>query len=318
MCVGENMLPSCVIYEKYNNKNIGLGNYNEKCQELQDMFYNTDGVYDLCKQLAENLNDFCTKEKMDDFLKYNCLYLEYWLNHQIIAKFRITDNGKYAGLRSQFYNTWTRSFSSLNGKISKCTPNRRHFASLKYHNVKDIKDMYDYYYNCEYFKKNHTSIENERSEYCSYLSSMNESFTKFKNLCLDSNKCIPNFTNSIDEYDPKELREILKCDTDKALTISSEDSSAQQALEQNASRRDKELGDISDSDPSIQLQDSKTSSSVLILTPIGSLLHNRIIQKRKITEYINGESSDEMLNEYFMYDHSKSQEKGCSIPYHSV
>ncbi|SBT83646.1 PIR protein [Plasmodium ovale] len=53
-------------------------------------------------------------------------------------------------------------------------------------------------------------------------------------------------------------------------------------------------------------------------THIGSLLHNKIIKKGKITEYINGDSSDEMLNEYFMYDNSKSQEKGCSIPYHSV
>ncbi|SBT73067.1 Plasmodium vivax Vir protein, putative [Plasmodium ovale] len=331
----ENTLPSCVIYEKYNNINIDESNYNEKCQELRDKFHGTDGVYDLCKKLAENLNDICTKEKMDDFLKNKCLYLEYWLNHQIIEKFRITYNGMYIGLRSQFYNTWTRSFSSLNGKISKCTPNRRHFISLNYNDVKDVKDMYDYYYNCEYLK-NHSPTERERSEYCSYLSSMNGSFTKFKNWCSDfPNKCIPNFKNTIDQYDPNALRKILNCDTDKAPVTSLEGSSNQRGLERNASQGDKELGDYPGSDPFIQPQDSKTSSSVLIvsltffgmliicfllfkLTPIGSLLHNRIIQKRKITEYINGESSDEMLNEYFMYDHSKSQEKGCSIPYHSV
>ncbi|SBT72576.1 Plasmodium vivax Vir protein, putative [Plasmodium ovale] len=336
VCNKGHKLPSCIIHEHINNINISGSNYNEKCQKLQGRFYGKVGVYDLCKKLAENLNDICTKEKMDDFLKNKCLYLQYWLNHQIIEKFGITDNSKYAGLRSQFYNTWTISFSSLNGKISKCTPNRRHFISLNYNDVKDVKDMYDYYYNCEYFKKNHSPTEHERSVYCSYLSSMNESFTKFKNWCSDSsNKCIPNFKNSIGQYDPKELRKILNCDTDKSLTTSLGGRPDKRVLDQNALEGTEELADPLGSDSFIQPQDSMTSSSALIvsltffgmlimcfllfkLTPIGSLLHNKIIQKGKITEYINGESSDEMLNEYFMYDHGKSQEKGCSIPYHSV
>ncbi|SBT55655.1 PIR Superfamily Protein [Plasmodium ovale wallikeri] len=319
VCVGENMLPSCVIYEKYNNKNIGLGNYNEKCQELQGKFHSTVGVDDLCKKLAENLNDFCTKEKIDDFLKNRCLYLEYWLNHQIIEKFGITDNSKYIGLRNRFYSTWTEIIKPLTEENFKCTPKRIPFISLNYSNVKDIKDMYDYYYNCEYFKNNHSSIEHERSEYCSYLASMNGSFTEFKNWCSDSsNKCIPNFKNSINEYDPIKLRKILHCDTDEAPATLLEGSSDQRSLEENALEGTEELADPPGRDLFTQPQDSKTSSSALILTPIGSLLHNKIIQKRKITEYINGESSDKMLNEYFMYDHSKSQEKGCNIPYHSV
>ncbi|SBS99491.1 PIR Superfamily Protein, partial [Plasmodium ovale curtisi] len=259
------MLPSCAIYEKYNNINTGLVNYNEKCQELQGKFHSTAGVYDLCKKLAENLNDICTKEKMDDSLIYNCLYLEYWLNLQIIEKFRITDNAKYAGLRSQFYNTWTRSFSSLTGNFSKCTPKRIPFTSLNYSNVKDIKDMYDYYYNCEYFKKNHSLTEHERREYCSYLSSMNRSFTEFKNWCSDSsNKCIPNLKNSIDQYDPKELRKILHCNTDEATDTSLGVIPDQRGLEQNASQRYNELGDSPGSEPFIQPQDSKTSNSALI------------------------------------------------------
>ncbi|SBS93843.1 PIR Superfamily Protein, partial [Plasmodium ovale curtisi] len=225
VCVGEHMLPSCVIYEKYNNINIDPSNYNEKCQILQRKFHNLDGVYNLCKKLAENLKDICAKEEMDDFFKNKCLYLEYWLNLQIIENFSITNNGNYTGLRIQFYYTWTEIIKSLTGENLKCTPNRRPFTSLNYRNVKDIKDMYDYYYNCEYFKNNHSSIQHKRSEYCSYLSSMSGSFTKFKNWCSDSNKCIPNFENSIDQYDPKKLRKILHCDTDEASATSLEGSS---------------------------------------------------------------------------------------------
>ncbi|SBT01426.1 PIR Superfamily Protein, partial [Plasmodium ovale curtisi] len=264
VCNKGHRLPSCIIHEHINNINISRSNYNEECHTLQKRFHNLDGVYNLCIKLAENLNDICTKEKMDDFLKNKCLYLEYWLNLQIIEKFRITNYGKYAGLRSQFYRTWTEIIRSLTGENIKCTPMRISLTSLNYRNVKDIKDMYDYYYNCEYFKNNYSSIQHKRSEYCSYLSSMSGSFTKFKNWCSDSNKCIPNFENSIDQYDPKKLRKILHCDTDEASATSLEGSSDQKGLEQNGSQGDKELGDSPDSDPFIQLQDSKTSSSALI------------------------------------------------------
>ncbi|SBT51969.1 PIR Superfamily Protein [Plasmodium ovale wallikeri] len=332
-CAEASVLPSCKLYEEFGKKNDDKGNFVSECKNLQSKLSSEQAIFDLCQKLAGNIRDFCDNHNGGNFLKDNFVYLHYWLLDQLIKTFKISDSGTYSGKRNQFFQEWKNIIQKLPYK-QKCEPMKRDFSSHFISDFKNIKDMYDYYYNYKNFPSKNSFTEIECNTYCTYLSSIIKKFPSFKSLCSKTSRnCIPEFKDSIDNYDPNQLLEKLGCNSDNLCTKNFE---KEQPVKEERARGDDPhvLADDTSDGPVETSQPSETSpiaitfglllsgiftiSFVLFkLTPMGALLKNQLFKKEKMTEYLDYEASNEMLNDELIMDNIKLQEKGYNITYNS-
>ncbi|SBT83147.1 PIR protein [Plasmodium ovale] len=293
----ESQLPSCRIYEEFNQRSDDLGKFSSECQDLQSRFSSEQGIFDLCQKLAGNIRYFCDNHNGENFLNDNFVYLHYWLLDQLIKTFKISDNGNYIGKRIQFFHEWTNIIEKLPNKY-KCEPMKRDFTLYHINDFQNIKDMYDYYYNYKQSASKSSFTEIECNTYCTYLSSIISKFPSFKRSCSNNSiNCIPEFKYSIDNYDPNKLREKLGCNSDKLCTEVIEER-IPLIKERDTGNGPKVLtNDIADGEV-VSIQSSKTSPIAITfglllsgiftisfilykLTPMGSLLKNQLIKKEK-------------------------------------
>ncbi|SBT56631.1 PIR Superfamily Protein [Plasmodium ovale wallikeri] len=332
-CSDAPMLPSCQIYEKFNQKSDDTGNFVSECQNLQNKFRSEHGIFNLCQKLAGNIRDFCDNHNGENFLNDNFVYLHYWLLDQLIKTLKISINGYYSGKRNQFFGEWKNIIKKL-PRGHKCEPMKREFSLHFINDFKNIKDMYDYYYNYKHFASKNIFTQIECNTYCTYLSTIIDKFQTFKSSCSNSSRnCIPEFKDSIDNYDPNQLLEKLGCNSDNLCTKNFE--KEQPVKEERARGDDPHVlavditdGQVESSQPSetspiaitfgLLLSGIFTISFVLFkLTPMGTLLKNQLIKKEKMTEYLDFEESNEKLNDELIMDNIKLQEKGYNITYNS-
>ncbi|SCP05930.1 PIR protein [Plasmodium ovale] len=333
-CLETPGLPSCKIYDEFSRKNDD-DSLSDECTKLNDRLGNYKGIEKLCSELERNLNNICTKGNNDGLLRYRVEYLHYWLLDKAIKNFGIRDAGSYSGLRSQFYRTWD-SFIKISTFREICAPLRKVFFSLALKDFENTRDIYNYYYNYKYFEINKFSSINEPIESCKHLSSMLPHFSKLKNLCSKNlNLCSSIFTNSIDVYDPEILRKQLECNTYELENIGLVEGPMRKEPQGIMSPTDTQLEDEqSDELGTLVLYPEKSTRAISVgfslfgvviigfilfkLTPIGAWLHNRIINKGKITEHLDEDENNEFLNDYFITGEIKSQGKGYSILYKSL
>ncbi|SBT55168.1 PIR Superfamily Protein [Plasmodium ovale wallikeri] len=327
-------LPSCKIYEEFNRESDG-NSLSEECHELKGRIAYYDGIGNLCNLLEKNIRVLCTEKYNDDFLKYRVEYLHYWLLDKAIKTFKITGAGGLGGVRIQFHNAWNSIINKLDNG-SKCIPS---FMQFYYHRFKDFdntNDMYNYYYNYKYFDVNKSSPEDERKEYCKYLYAMRESFSKLKNSCSQSpNICSSLFKSSIDAYSPEKLHEQFKCNIYELDHRGLVDRTVQEKQEGSMSSPGAQSEDKLDSGLDISMHDTETSTSAITaslslfglviigfisfkLTPVGTWFHNRIINKGKITEHLQEEVNNELLDDYFLSENIKPKKKEYSLVYNSL
>ncbi|SBT43932.1 PIR Superfamily Protein [Plasmodium ovale wallikeri] len=335
MAAEESKLPSCIIYAKFSQEDAESSNSNNECNLLQERLMSYTGIDKLCRTFEKIINDLCIKERSDDFLSFRIGYLYYWLMDQAIKTFKITNNASFGGIKSQFYNTWNNIINKLSEKHLECKPLERTNKVLDMNEFKDMKEIYNYYYNYKYMEKKKTSDDNECRTFCKYLSSMNTKFPELKSSCTKlSMKCLID-KESFEKCDPQKLRKILNCnENDLCIKMSDQEYSYRSAggvISPGQSR----TSDAIFSEPATSVTSPETSNSALTiglplfgilaicfisfkLTPIRSWFYNKLIKKGKITDHMVEEENNALLDEYFLSDNIKPHEKGYRVAYNSL
>ncbi|SBT73458.1 Plasmodium vivax Vir protein, putative [Plasmodium ovale] len=332
-CSETSVLPSCKIYNEFNQGNDDH-NLSDECRELINMLGNYNGIEYICSELERNLKVICTEGNNDGLFKYRVEYLHFWLLNKAIKKFGIVDDS-YSGICSRFYFTWNSFIKTLTYG-EKCTPSSKIFYLLEFKDFENIRDIYNYYYNYKYIDINKDSPENKLKEYCKYLSSMREHFTKFQNLCSSSSKiCSSIFENPINTYDPEKLRAQLNCSIYESDTTVLEDRLTQETHEGIMSTPVQQLQNERSSELDTLVNNPEASTSAISVglsffsllsigfvlfkvSPIRSWFYNRIIKKMKNRVYLDDETSSELSDDYFLNENINSQGDGYNIAYNSI
>ncbi|SBS93268.1 PIR Superfamily Protein [Plasmodium ovale curtisi] len=299
-CNGKSELPSCKIYELFNEEKGDSNEFNDECNTIHERLgYN--GILNLCKRLGGNLLTFCSNDERNNPLNCDCEFLQYWLFNEIFNNSSLTDDSMRTGT----------------------------LPDLLFR-----KDMYDYIYNYDNFGKIFSSGENICDKFSIYLPLMLETYAKFKDSCPNStNKCVYN-AESLEKYNPENLCVKFKCEKEKICAkyfreIPAERHSGAGSLE------DVERADSRDGEAVTPAEESETPTilttvgpSLLGLfiisfisfkfTPIRSWLNERILKKRNIDEYLDDESSSEILNNYFIPENGESEKNKYGLAYYSA
>ncbi|SBT02337.1 PIR Superfamily Protein, partial [Plasmodium ovale curtisi] len=265
-CNEKSELPSCKIYDRFNQENGDSAEFSTICESLQGRLSN-DGILDLCKKLGSNLVKFCSNDEDKTPLNYNCEFIHYWLFGELFNNLKLTETGEFNGAQSQFYLTWNKIVSSLSCK-RKCEPRRDLFRSIIIDDLKFRKLMNDYIYNHKNFE-NITSSENICNKISIYLPSMREKYAKIKDSCPhSSNKCFHD-AKSFEEYNPEKLCKKFQC-KDEPLCSNSFDETQEQSDPGKAGSYEEGKGaDSVDGEAVASVDESETST---ILTTVGPFL----------------------------------------------
>ncbi|SBS93271.1 PIR Superfamily Protein [Plasmodium ovale curtisi] len=301
-CNEKSELPSCKFYYELNTRNGD--------------------------SLELNLANYGSSVKRSNPLKYNCEFIHYWLFGEIFNNSNLTDNSQLEGVVSQFYHTWEKVVKSL--KLEKiCEPKMELFKSIPINDLKFKKIMHDYVYNYDNFGE--ITFDNEQidNKYCKYLPSMRERYMKFKDSCPQNTKKCFHVNKALEEYSPDNLCEKFKCKDDascsKYFDVEQVQSHAKGA--ESPDTRDSEFDALMDKSKTSTIMTTvgpsllglfMTSFIVFKLTPIRSWLNNQILKNRKVEEYMDDQSSSELLNDYFIHGDTGLEEKRYGIAYHSA
>ncbi|SBT73414.1 PIR protein [Plasmodium ovale] len=333
-CQEASYLPSCNIYEEFNRKNDDR-NLSEECLQLKTNLINYNEIENLCSDLEKNLKILCTKVKTDSFINYHVGYLYYWVMDKVLNSFNIMNNGQFIGVNRRFHNTWNRIITTLTHKHPECKQLERSYSALSMDKLKNMKEIYTYYYNYKYIEMNKIFDENKCSSFCKYLSSMSSKFSNFKSWCADSSGNCSVHMESFEKCDPLNLRIILGCKKNESCTKAYDHDSAQRIEGGNiTSVVEKPVDVISGGsvNPQRDIETSTTAITVSLsllgsltvffilfkLAPIGSWFYNGIIKKGKITEHLVEEENNEFSDDNFISDNIKSQGRGYSLTYQSL
>ncbi|SBT52309.1 PIR Superfamily Protein [Plasmodium ovale wallikeri] len=325
-------LPSCKIYEKFNQENDNSGNFTDACDAIQEGLGH-EGIFDLCIKLGNNLLNFCSHDEKSNPLDYNCEFIHFWLFDEIFNNSSLTDNTMHTGTISRFYYTWNNIMGSLECK-RECEPMKNLFYSVPLDDLKLRKDMYIYIYNYKNFEKI-TSNENICNRFSTYFPSMNKKYDNYKTSCPDkSKKCFPD-TKSLEEYNPEKLCQRFQCKTEAIFAKYFAVESVQSHPEEAGSPEGPGSHDTRD-DGALTLVDEHETSTILTtvgpsllglfiisfisfkFTPISSWLNKLILKNRNTEEYMDDEARSEMLNDYFIHENREPREKGYGITYQSA
>ncbi|SBT73532.1 Plasmodium vivax Vir protein, putative [Plasmodium ovale] len=326
-CNEETELPSCKIFQELNTRNGDPVNSSNDCNNLLGRV-NYPGILEICRKLELNLANFVSSVKRSNSLKYNCEFIHYWLFGEIFNNENLNDDSTLKGVISQFYHTWENVVKSLKPE-KKCEPKMELFKSITVNDLKFKKVMHDYVYNYDSFCEMTFDNEQIDNKYCKYLPSMRERYEKFKESCPQNTKRCFHVDKTLEEYSPDNLCKKFQCKEDascsKYFEVAQEQSQAGEA----------ESPDTGDSEADALMEKSETStilttvgpsllglfmSSFILfkLTPIRSWLNNQILKNRKFEEYMDDQSRNELLNDYFIHEDTGSEEKGYGIAYHSA
>ncbi|SBT56613.1 PIR Superfamily Protein [Plasmodium ovale wallikeri] len=326
-------LPSCKIYELFNKGNGASDTFDFECHNLQRMFQ-YEGIFDLCIKLSGNLVNLCDDSEKKIPLNYNSEFLHHWLFSKIINNLDITDHSECIGMISRFYVTWENVVKSLSCE-TKCKPNSILFHGFTTENLIFRKEMHDYIYNYSYFDEI-TFVRGERdNEYCRYLPSMRDKYAQIKEKCPLNTAICFKVDKPLEKYNPENLCEKLQCRNEDLCKKYFERTPEQRESDGNGSLEGVKGADPRDSEAVTTGEESETStilttvgpsllglfmtSFILFkLTPIRSWLNNQMLKNRKVEEYMDEQSRNELLNDYFIHEDTGSEEKGYGIAYHSA
>ncbi|SBT84418.1 PIR protein [Plasmodium ovale] len=325
-------LPSCKIYEQFNQENGNSGKFTDACNKIQGRFGHK-GIFDLCIKLGNNLLNFCSNDEKSNPLDYSCEFINYWLFGEIFNNLKLTETGELNGVKSQFSYTWKNIVEGLECK-KKCGENRKLFSSIPINDLKFRKIMHDYIYNYDNFE-NITSSENICNKISIYLPSMREKYAKIKDSCPhSSNKCFHD-AKSFEEYNPEKLCKKFQC-KDEPLCSNSFDETQEQSDPGKAGSYEEGKGaDSVDGEAVASVDESKTSTILTTvgpsflglfitsfflfkLTPIRSWISNRILRRKNIEEYMDEKANNEMVDNYFLHENGEPGKSRYDIAYHSV
>ncbi|SBT56611.1 PIR Superfamily Protein [Plasmodium ovale wallikeri] len=332
-CNGKSELPSCKIYELFNKEKGDSDEFNNDCNIIHGrLLYN--GILDLCKRLGGNLLTFFSNDERNNSLNCDCEFLQYWLFNEIFKNSSLTDDSMHTGTLSQFYNTWEKIMKKSLFK-KKCEPNNILFNTLSLQDLIFRKDMYDYIYNYDNFDKIVSSGEKICDKFSIYLPSMREKYETFKSSCAVSNKKCTHDIKSLEKYNPDNLCGRYSCQREELCSKYFQENSKEIHLQVAGSLQDVKREDSREGEAVTPEEESETSTimttvgpSLLGLfiisfisfkfTPIRSWLNERILKKRNIDEYLDDESSNEMLDNYFIPENGESGKNEYGLAYHSA
>ncbi|SBS92555.1 PIR protein [Plasmodium ovale] len=331
-CIVGSEIPSCKIYEQFSSRNGDAGNFSTECQDLQRKF-SYPGISGLCNKLSGNLINLCAADSNSSPLYYNCEFLHHWLFNEIFNNSNLSDVRKSTGVKSQFYHTWEDILRKLSCE-NKCEPNWILFKSLPLEELRFRKDMYEYIYNYKNFDKI-TTRENICNSLVAYLPSMREKYGNFKGSCpVSNNKCTHDI-KSLEEYNPDNLCGRYGCQREELCAKYFQENPTERHPEVAGSLQDVKGDDARDGETPASVEESETSAilttvgpSLLGLfiisfisfkfTPIRSWLNERLLKKRNIDEYLDDESSSEILNNYFIPENGESEKNKYGLAYYSA
>ncbi|SBT02663.1 PIR Superfamily Protein [Plasmodium ovale curtisi] len=316
-CQEASYFPSCNIYEEFNQKNYD-SNLSEECLQLKTSLRDYNGIENLCSELEKNLKILCTKVKTDSFINYHVGYLYYWLMDKVLNSFDITNNARFIAVNRRFHNTWNRIITTLTHEHPECKQLERSHSALSMDKLKNMKEIYTYYYNYKYIEMNKISDENKCSAFCKYLSSMSAKFSNLKSWCAYSSSRCSVHKESFEKCYPLNLRIISGCNKNELCTKSSDLDNAQRVEGGNITSVVEKQVDVIPGGSVNPQRDLETSNTVITLAPIGSWFYNGIIKKGKITEHLVEGENNEFSDDYFISDNIKSQGKGYSLTYQSL
>ncbi|SBT56619.1 PIR Superfamily Protein [Plasmodium ovale wallikeri] len=302
-CDEETELPSCNIYYELNTRNGDSFSSSDDCERIEGKF-SYSGILEICQKLERNLANFGSSVKRSNPLKYNCEFIHYWLFGEILNNSSITDDSKLEGVMSQFYRTWENVVKSLNPEI-KCESIGELFKSISINDLKFRKDMHDYIYNFDRFCE--ITFDNEQidNRYCKYLPSMRDKYTQIIEKCpMNTNICFKRITAQRESEVDGSLEDGKRANYGHGETVTSVEESETSTI-------------LTTVGPSL-LGLFMTSFILFKLTPIRSWLNNQILKNRKVEEYMDEQSSSELLNNYFIHEDTGSEENGYGIAYHSA
>ncbi|SBS95835.1 PIR Superfamily Protein [Plasmodium ovale curtisi] len=325
-------LPSCKIYEQFNQENGNSGKFTEACNTIQGRLGHK-GIFDLCIKLGNNLLNFCSNDEKSNSFDYNCEFINFWLFDEIFNNLSLTDDSQRIGTKSQFYITWKNIMESLECK-NKCEPMMNLFYSIPLGDLKLRKDMYIYIYNYKNFEKS-TSNENICNRLSTYFPSMSKKFDNYKISCPDKSKKCFSDTKSLEEYNPDKLCQRFQCKKEALCTKYFVEESVQSHTGEAGSLEEPRSPDTRDDGAVTSVDDHETSTilttvgpSLLGLsiisfisfkfTPLRSWLNKVILKNSNTQEYMDDDGRSEMLNDYFLHENREPREKGYGITYQST
>ncbi|SBT56614.1 PIR Superfamily Protein [Plasmodium ovale wallikeri] len=315
-CNGKSELPSCKIYELFNEEKGNSNEFNDECNTIHGkLMY--DGILDLCKKFGSNLVNVCTDREYNSSLNYNCEFLHHWLFNKIINNLGLHNNGTRNGVKRQFYDTWINMVKKI-GCSKKCDPNTELFRSSTIDALIFRKDMYDYTYNYDNFDKIISHGENTCNKLSIYLTSMQQKYDLFKDSCPKiDNKCFHD-NKSLEEYSTEKLCRRFGCKSEELCSKYFDEEPTQSIPGEGVSPEEaKESGDVG-GETVASVDESETSTILTTLTPIRSWLNNRILQRKNIEEYMDDEANNEIQDNYFLHENREPGKSGYGIAYHSV
>ncbi|SBT56530.1 PIR Superfamily Protein [Plasmodium ovale wallikeri] len=325
------VLPTNEIYKHFSEKNIDFDNHSKECEVIKTQFSAYNDLHNLCGKLINNLKEFCTKDGNDNFVKYNCTYLHYWVNDQIIKILKTTDYSIYYPVIIKFYMTWEEIIKTLTCEKYKCTTEGGPLITLDRENFLFRKKLYDYFYNYKKIEETTFSIVYKDEEPCKYLLSIQEEMENLKRECgTSSNKC-PSDLN-FENYNPKTLLDTLQC-KEKPVSREPYDDAKEQGISGGHSGEDSErinevMGNVStSSDSSVKpIYISIVSVSFFGLLFLGFFLRKsnnlglhlmrHIPGKKENITYVDDETEKEISSHYFEFEDNMSSNTRYDIAYH--
>ncbi|SBS94851.1 PIR Superfamily Protein [Plasmodium ovale curtisi] len=323
-------LTAYVIYDEFNieREETDYNKYFKNVLELEDRPYYVDRM---CNNLAGNLMKVSEKIKRGENVDVHCKYLNFWL-YDNIKKQNIV-HGKTS--REDVIYAFVEGWRDMNEKLLKNKCRSRYDGNTSLEVLKHYKYLHDYFKNYSYIINNYKKNKDTCLLYNRYVNHVKPFYERYKGECCPETNSACYFFFDFQcngMYNPDYVLNQMKCDhllQQETSTMAQSESSGGDILESQdqKSRRNPDESGTESLNNSFPYTALSVVSPLIItslmfyffykFTPMGSILHKKILKKTKHNYEDEDEDTQESAEKYLITNEMNS-EKESYITYHPL
>ncbi|SBT74559.1 PIR protein [Plasmodium ovale] len=323
-------LTAYVIYDEFNREKKEK-NCHKYFKNVEKFLEKSDYIETLCNSLAGNLMNVSEKINGGENVDEYCKYLNFWLYDNIKKENIINGKTSTADIIDAFVNGWR----DMNGNLLKHKCRLRYNGNTSLEMLKHYKYLHDYFKNYTYIINNYKKNKDTCLLYNRYVNNVKPFYERYKGDCCPETRsnCYFFFDFQCDGmYNPDYVLNQIKCDSllqQKTLNIAQTEPSEGDILESQDQtfRRNQEDSDTESLNNTFPYTVLPVVTPLIItslmfyffykFTPMGSILHKKILKKTKH----NYEDDDEVIQESeekYLKTNEMNSNKESYITYHPL